>query len=116
MARYSTLDDIPDDAMITIEERLLVVADTHVDSILFSKGIKPQELTLPQPVLVQLAVNIAAQQACIEQANGEESPLLAKSRLYQTMITNLSANLTRPLLGLDYPDTGGYATIKLKRA
>jgi len=119
MAKYSDLSDVNDDASLTIEEAHLLKADIYVDASLIARNITPSELTLPQPLLTELAVNIAFRLACIEQAVSNdrgESPLIARAREYQKIVDMLLEGLNRQSVGLSLITGTGFGSFTLGRA
>lgn len=115
MAKYSDLTDYTDDAL-TMNETLLTNADTHVDSILRDRGIDPSDVTLPNELLTRLAVVVASWLASLEQAIGEDSPLMDKAKMYKQLMDELSKSISRTSLGLSYPTGSGYAAVNIGRA
>jgi hypothetical protein len=114
MARYLTLGDAVDPAL-TFDERILSKADVAVDAALRERGINPADVTLPQAVLTELAVNYACRIAAIEGAIGENSPLIAKAREYEKSAALLAQSISRESLGLTVTAGSGFGTVTLGR-
>lgn len=116
MARYSGPSDYPDRA-IKVTDAHRDQADAMVDGNLWQLQIDPSALALPQPLLTQLAVAYASQQAATEQGQGQDSYLLAKSDSYAAQAKQVAKLLTRQALGLaSAPVTGaGLGSIPIGR-
>ena len=106
MARYADTTDIIDPALRASEAHMLA-ADALVDADLRAIGVDPADPSLPSPLLTQLAVAYACQQAALEQSRGEETALLNKAALYAARAKAVAAKLTRDALGLATPALGG---------
>jgi hypothetical protein len=117
MANYATLADVLEDLSITVTQTHLTRADVFVDAELIKRGMSPADLTLPKPLLTELAITLAARLACIEQATSADgnSPLISKAREYQRTIDSLLTGLTREALGLSYPAATGVGSFSLGR-
>ncbi|ASF47000.1 hypothetical protein [Methylovulum psychrotolerans] len=118
MPKYAQLTDLPDDAALTVDEAHLSRADIYIDGELVKRSISPADITLPQPLLTELAVLMASRMAAIEQSVGSDttSPLIAKAREYQRTIDGLLSSLTREAVGLAYPTTESQVFFEIGRA
>jgi hypothetical protein len=116
MAIYSELTDYNDPALV-IEERHTTKADVYVEMQLAVKAIAPADLSalLPIALLTEIAVAWGCRLAAVEQAIGENSPLLSKAREYEKIAIALSNSITRPALGLTEPVNSGYGFCTMGR-
>lgn len=115
MAKYATLFDAVDPVLTNIDERILSKADVAVDAALRERGINPADVTLPQALLTELAVNHACRIAAIEGSMGEDSPLIDKAKQYERSAELLNRSLTREALGLTVATGAGFGSVKLGR-
>ena len=91
-------------------------ADVYVDGVLWSRGIDPADVTLPNAQLKTLAVTWAIRLAAISGNMGENSPLVSKSREYEKNAGILAGQITRESLGLAaVSGSGGYGTVVIGR-
>lgn len=114
MAKYATTSDAVDPALV-IEERHLLKADVVVDALLHERGIDPADVTLPQALLTELAVNHACRIAAIEGAIGEDSPLIDKAKQYEKSAKLLAQTISREALGLTVEPGAGFGNVVLGR-
>lgn len=119
MARYSKSADYTDSAF-TVSALHMTNADTLVDADLWAQGIDPASVTLPQPLLTQLAVAYASAEAAHDKARGEDSTLLYKSDGYSKRAKAIAAKLTRQALGIAVSAPGeagggGPGSIRIRR-
>ena len=114
MAKYAQLTDASD-AVIKVLDRHLLKADVYVDAKLNEKGIAPASITLPQPLLTEIAVNWALGLSAAEQATGENSPVQGKAKQYEHLAETLMATVSRASLGLTEITGAGYGFVNLGR-
>jgi hypothetical protein len=115
MANYATLDDAAGDPALTIDEIILSRADVAVDADLRERGINPSDVTLPQALLTQLAVNHARRIAAVEGSLGDNSPLIPKAREYEKSARQLAASISREALGLTVATGAGFGNVVIGR-
>lgn len=113
-SKYAELTDAVDPAL-NIEMRHLLIADVFVDGKLYERGINPEGLTLPIPLLTQITAAWACRTAAIEQAQQENSPLIAKAREYEKTTHALLMSINRAVLGLAEPANAGFGFATLGR-
>ncbi len=113
MATYADIADCTD-PVVTVEEADLVNADTAVDSALVARGIDPDDVTLPQPLLTQLAAYYAQSLAAAKAQADEGGPLPRKAEYYRQLYKDTLPGLTRAALGLAVPGVG-YGTVTIGR-
>jgi hypothetical protein len=116
MGAYVSPADCTEPA-VTVAEAHCTIADTRIRSVLWSKGIDPADLTLPQAMLTALGVAYATALACLEKSRGEETTLLSKHAAYENQAKTLAAGITRQALGLDLTAaaSGGLGSIEIGR-
>ncbi|MDO8940902.1 MAG: hypothetical protein Q7U98_17240 [Methylicorpusculum sp.] len=118
MAKY--LDVITDAALLadpsfTVSEAHLAAADIFVDLSLHERGFNPEDVTLPNAVLSEIAANWAKRLSATEGAITENSPLLAKAREFEKNAQALIKKLTREALGITVPAGTAFGQITLGR-
>jgi len=116
---YAQIDDCKDPS-VTVSQENLDEADTYVVGVLWSRGINPANVTLPNAQLKALAVTWATRLACIQGSMGDNSPLKDKAREYLKNAETIESQITHESLGLA-ATTGssagsGYGTVRLGRA
>lgn len=117
MSKYAQIGDCKEPS-VTVNQDELDEADTYVDGVLWSRGINPASVELPNAQLTALAVTWAIRLACIHGALLENSPLKDKGKDYLKNAELLESQITRESLGLNSgsQNTGGYGSISLGRA
>ncbi len=114
-SKYAQISDCKD-PMATPSQDNMEEADVYVDGVLWSRGINPADVTLPNAQLKVLAVTWAIRLASIQGAVGENSPLIDKAIEYQKTAGLLASQITRESLGFTAPaGSGGYGTVTLGR-
>lgn len=115
MAKYLDLMQISDPALCVSEQNILD-ADVYVDMQLAKNGIAQSEIALPNEQLSSIASSWAKRLAAIENAIGENSPLIDKARLYEKNAELLAAMITRQALGIPEPvGAAAYGSVTLAR-
>lgn len=118
MAKYATLGDCVDPALI-VTELNLDEADVYVDLALGKIGITPEQgltISLPNAALTAIAATWAKRLAAIEGSMGDNSLLIDKAKQYQANAEMLVKQLNRPALGLSEPTGTGYGSLTLGRS
>lgn len=117
MSKYAQIGDC-NDPSVTVNQDELDEADTYVDGVLWSRGINPASVTLPNAQLKALAVTWALRLACMHGALLENSPLKDKGKDYLKNAELLESQITHESLGLTNTgqNSGGYGSVTLGRA
>ncbi len=113
MATYAQLADCTD-PVVAVEEADLVNADTWVEAQLTARGIDPADVSLPQPLLTQLAAYYALALGATKGQADEGGPLKDKANHYRQLYRDALNGLTRAALGLATPGVG-YGSVSVGR-
>jgi hypothetical protein len=114
MAKYVNAIDLSDPSL-TITEAHAEAADIDVDAALRERGIDPADLTLPIPLLTQIAGYFTKRHAANEGAIGDDSPLIDKAKAFEKDALRLLRGISRDALGLPVPAGAGYGNVILGR-
>ncbi len=102
MAKYCAVENVFDAQLKgIITEDYLLVADVRLDAELTKLGFKPADITLPNPLLTQIAVFMAMETCCLGEAQGEDSQLLKKADGYKAQYQPLLDSLVLDGLGVE---------------
>lgn len=115
MAIYVQAVDLMDPAL-QITEAHCSGADQFVNAALRERGIDPNDVSLPNSLLTEIAANWAKGLSGIEGAIGDESRLIEKAREYQKTAERLLCGISREALGLPVPSGTGFGNVQLGRA
>lgn len=99
---YAQLNDITDSA-IRIDADLLARAEQAVNVQIAGLGFDVSLISGTTDFLKELTVLTVCKIACLEQANGEESPLIPKFERYKTEIDALLLSISNKALGITDP-------------
>ncbi len=114
-SKYAQISDCKD-PLATPSQDNMEEADVYVDGVLWSRGINPADVILPNAQLKVLAVAWAIRLAAMQGATGADSPLLDKAEKYKANAKLLESQITRESLGLAaVTGAGGYGTVVLGR-
>lgn len=114
MARYALLTDCTDPS-VAVTAMHLDGADVYVDGQLWTRGIDPVGVALPNATLTKLAATWAIQLAAVEGAIGENSPLLDKAKQYRVIAESIAKGITRESLGLTIAAGSGFGGVIIGR-
>ena len=114
MAKYVLSIDISD-PVLSIDESHCEAADTFVELVLRERGFNPDDISLPNAVLTDIASNWAKRLAAIEGSMGDDSLLISKAREFEKSANALVSKLNRASLGLAAPAGSAYGQITLGR-
>lgn len=102
---YAATTDVTDPAL-TMTDDYLYKADDYVNADLLARGIDPDDVTLPNAILKQLAIAYACRLMAMELTISDNSQFIYKAEQYKSLIAELQTSLTRSALGIITDPTG----------
>lgn len=103
------------DPSVTVSDTHLLAADGFVDLVLRERGIDPNDVTLPNAILSEIAANWAKRVACVEGAITDSSPLIDKAKQFENSARTLVKMLSRQALGIAEPTGSAFGQVALGR-
>ena len=117
MSRYAQLSDC-DDPVVVVLESDLDKADQYIDATLRQRGVQPDEVSVPNDLLRNLAVYRALVIAAVRGSIGADSTLSAKADEYRKMLKDLERQVSRASLQMELDGErpgGGLVSVPLER-
>lgn len=103
------------DPVLTLTEAHLQGADIYIDLGLRERGINPSDVSVPNAILAEIAINWAKRLAAIEGSLGDNSLLMDKANQYEKNAKGLIAKLSREALGIEAPAGTAFGQITIGR-